>query len=96
MNKKQISGLYMKENILMGAIAFLLGIGVGMFFQQILMTIFYRVFGMDYPLHVQLNGWSMLMTSGIYILCYFFALDPEPTVVQKDDHCGIDADGKGK
>lgn len=74
MNKKQISGLYMKENILMGAIAFLLGIGVGMFFQQILMTIFYRVFGMDYPLHVQLNGWSMLMTSGIYILCYFFAL----------------------
>ena len=65
----------MKENILMGAIAFLLGIGVGMFFQQILMTIFYRVFGMDYPLHVQLNGWSMLMTSGIYILCYFFCAD---------------------
>ena len=74
MNKKQISGLYMKENILMGMIAFLMGIGVGMFLQQILMTIFYRVFGMDYPLHVQLNGWSMLMTSGIYILCYFFAL----------------------
>lgn len=71
MNKKQISGLYMKENILMGMIAFVIGIGVGMFLQQILMTIFYRVFGMDYPLHAQLNGWSMLMTSGIYILCYF-------------------------
>lgn len=83
MDKKQISRLYMKENILMGAISFLLGIGVGMFLQQILMTIFYRVFGMDYPLHVQLNGWSMLMTSGIYILCYFFVLIRNRRLFQK-------------
>ena len=26
----------------------------------------------------------------------FFCADPKPTAVQKDDHCGIDADGKGK
>lgn len=63
MNKKQVSRLYMKENLWMGALAFVLGLFAGAFLQQILMTVFYRVFSMDYPLHVEINGWSMLMTA---------------------------------
>lgn len=74
MNKKQVSRLYMKENLWMGALAFVLGLFAGAFLQQILMTVFYRVFSMDYPLHVEINGWSMLMTAIVYVLCYVFAL----------------------
>lgn len=96
MNKKQISGLYMKENILMGAIAFLLGIGVGMFFSadpddDILQSVWN---GLSASCTVKRLEYADDQRNLHTVL--FFCADPEPTVVQKDDHCGIDADGKGK
>lgn len=74
MGKKQVSGVYMRENILMGIMAFGLGLIVGIFLQQILMTVFYQIFSRDYQLHVEIGGWCMLVTVCIYFLCYLFAL----------------------
>lgn len=74
MSKKQVSGVYTRENVLMGVMAFGLGMAAGIFLQQILMTVFYRIFSRDYQLHIEINGWCILVTVCIYFLCYFFAL----------------------
>jgi len=74
LKKKELSRLYMKENLLIGLAALLLGIGVGAFLQQIIMTVFYSVFSEDYQLHIQMNGWCLLMTVSCYLACYLFAL----------------------
>ena len=74
LKKKELSRLYMKENLLIGLAALLLGIGAGTFLQQIIMTVFYSVFSEDYQLHIQMNGWCLLMTVSCYLACYLFAL----------------------
>ena len=38
MNKKEVSGLYMKENLLLGVCSFVIGLGLGMLLQQVLHT----------------------------------------------------------
>ena len=41
LKKKELSRLYMKENLLIGTVALILGIGLGTLLQQIIMTVFY-------------------------------------------------------
>ena len=74
LKKKQLSRLYMKENLLIGTVALLLGIGLGTLLQQIIMTVFYSVFSEDYHLRIQINGWCLFMTVCCYYACYLFAL----------------------
>ena len=47
MRKKQISKLYMRENMLMGAGAFAVGLLFGMLLQQILMAVLYAMLQTD-------------------------------------------------
>ena len=44
LKKKELSKLYMKENLLIGTVALLLGMVLGTLVQQIIMTVFYSVF----------------------------------------------------
>ena len=74
LKKKELSRLYMKENLLIGTAALLLGIGLGTLLQQIIMTVFYSVFSEDYHLRIQMNGWCLFMTVCCYYACYLFAL----------------------
>ncbi len=74
LKKKNLSRLYMKENLLVGTAAFFIGLGVGTLLQQIIMTVFYSVFSEDYQLHVQMNIGCLVMTAGCYFACYLFAL----------------------
>lgn len=74
MRKKEISRLYMRENMLLGAGAFLFGLLLGMLLQQILMAILYAMTQMDYKLHLEFNRWCILMTVGCYAGCYLLAL----------------------
>ena len=74
LKKKELSRLYMKENLLIGTVALILGIGLGTLLQQIIMTVFYSVFSEDYHLRIQMNGWCLLMTVCCYYACYLFAL----------------------
>ena len=53
MKKKAVARLYTKENLLIGILALAAGIVVGVFLQQIIMTVFYSVFNEDYRLHIQ-------------------------------------------
>lgn len=74
MKKKAVARLYTKENLLIGILALAAGIVVGVFLQQIIMTVFYSVFNEDYRLHIQMNGWCLFMTASCYLACYLLAL----------------------
>ena len=74
MKRKQISRLYMRENILIEIIGFLAGAVAGIFLQQIIMTIFFSMFSQGYRIKVEFSWWSVLMTTGCYFSCYLLAL----------------------
>lgn len=83
LKKKELSRLYLKENLLIGTAALVFGIAAGTLLQQIIMTVFYSVFSEDYPLHIQMSGWCLLMTAGCYFACYLFALMRNKRVFKK-------------
>ena len=72
--KKEIARLYFTENLLLGAGAFLVGMGLGLLFQQILLSIFYSMVQLDYKLHLEWNRNCILMTAACYLCCYLLAL----------------------
>ncbi len=74
MKKKQISRLYMRENIIMGAGAFLAGTALGILLQQLIMAVLYTMLQDSYDLRVELNRWCILMTVSCYAGCYLLAL----------------------
>lgn len=72
--KKEIARLYIRENLLLGAGAFVLGMGLGVLLQQILTAILYGMIQADYHLNLELNPSCVFMTAGCYMGCYFLAL----------------------
>lgn len=74
LKKKEISRLYMRENMLMGLGAFGFGLPLGLLLQQFLMAVLYSMIQMDYSLHLEFNGWCVLTTAGCYGGCYILAL----------------------
>lgn len=74
MKKKTVSRLYIRENILLGCIAFLLGCVLGVLLQQILLTILFSMVRMEYRLHISINRRTVLLTVLCYAGCYLLAL----------------------
>ena len=74
LKKKEISRLYMRENMLMGAGAFGAGLLFGVLLQQILMAVLYTMIQTDYEVHLEFNLWCVLTTAGCYGGCYLLAL----------------------
>ena len=74
MGKRQIAQLYMRENMLLGAAAFLVGLMFGMLVQQILMAVLYSMILMECRLDIELDGRCIAMTALCYAGCYLLAL----------------------
>lgn len=74
MGKRQIAKLYMRENMLLGAGAFLAGLVFGMLVQQILMSVLYSMVLMDFRLNIEINRTCLVMTLLCYAGCYLLAL----------------------
>lgn len=74
MKKRQVSSLFIRENALIGVLAFFIGIVPGMFLQQVFTTIFYSIFGENYIIKIEFNIYSFLLTLVLYLGIYFFAL----------------------
>lgn len=74
MKKKTVSTLYIRENLLLGSSAFLLGCMLGVLLQQILLSIMFSMVKMEYHLHITFNRWTILMTLLCYAGCYLLAL----------------------
>lgn len=74
MRKKMISRLYMRENMVLGAGAFLCGLLLGLLLQQILLSILFSMIQEQYHLHLYLDTRCIVMTISCYAGCYFLAL----------------------
>lgn len=74
MKKKQIAKLYMRENVLFGAGAFLTGLVLGVLVQQMIMSVLYSMVSMDYRIHIEMNKNCLIMTGSCYAGCYILAL----------------------
>ena len=74
MKKKTISRLYMRENILLGALSFIVGIPLGILFQQVLLAVMSAMVYMEYKIQISFNIWTILMTVLCYGGCYLLAL----------------------
>lgn len=74
MKKKTISRLYMRENILLGTLSFIVGIPLGILFQQVLLAAMSAMVYMEYKIQISFNIWTILMTVLCYGGCYLLAL----------------------
>lgn len=74
MKKKEVSSLFIKENAIIGILAFLLGIIPGIFLKQIFTSIFYSIFNEKYSLKVEFSVYSFLLTFVLFLGSYFIAL----------------------
>lgn len=74
MKKKTISRLYVRENVLLGCVAFLVGCVLGVLLQQILLTIMFSMVRMEYHMHISIDRRTVLMTVLCYAGCYLLAL----------------------
>lgn len=74
MKKQEIARVYFIENLILGSISFLAGTVLGVFVQQILMTIFYSMMNTTYSISIQVNPLSLLMTLICYTACFIVAL----------------------
>lgn len=74
MKKKEIARLYIRENAMLGAVAFLMGMVLGVLLQQVIMAILYSMIQIRYDIHMEFNRACILMTAGCYAGCYLLAL----------------------
>lgn len=74
MKRGKIAKLYIRENLLLGTGAFVIGMGLGAVLQQILLSVFYSMVQMNYHLRLELNRNCILMTAACYGGCYLLAL----------------------
>lgn len=74
MKKKTIARLYIRENLLLGGIAFLAGLFIGVLLEQVLLAILFALMRMEYHLNFCMNKWTILMTVLCYAGCYLLAL----------------------
>ncbi len=74
MKKKTISKVYFRENIILSIVAFAFGIVVGLGLEQFIMTIFFKIMGSSYHIHVEVSVWGLCMTFLCYSVCFLLAL----------------------
>lgn len=74
MKKKQMAQLFWLETTLLGFVSLLLGLIPGFLFQKLFINIFYSVLNETYHLTAEFSLWGMLITVGVILLAYLFAL----------------------
>ena len=67
--KRVVATLIFRENILIGLLAFSLGLSVGMLLSQVLEAVVFHMFGMTYTLHFHFSWKTTVLT-----LFYFFVM----------------------
>lgn len=74
MRKKQLSALYLKENIALGICAFIVGLFLGSGVQQVLFFVFYKSIGGNYKVNLYVSAGSVFFTIILYGMCFVIAL----------------------
>ncbi len=74
MKKRTIARLYIRENLLLGGVSFLIGTAAGILLQQVLMAVMFSMVQMEYRLSIAPDGRTMLMAAVCFGGCYLLAL----------------------
>ena len=74
MTKREISRLYLRESLLLGAAAFAGGIALGLLLQQVLMAVLYSAIRMEYHIRLEWSFGCLITTAACYGGCYLLAL----------------------
>ena len=73
MKKGQVARVYIRENLMLGGIAFFVGSVLGVFFQQILRSVIDSMVRIPYSFRLSWDYRTWLMTFGCYAGCYLLA-----------------------
>ncbi|MEE1306101.1 MAG: ABC transporter permease [Agathobacter sp.] len=74
MNQKEIAQLYMRENLIMGGIAFVIGSVVGFFLEQGLLVLLYQLFSKEYQIRSEFSFIGLIVTFVCFFVCYLRTL----------------------
>jgi len=74
MEKKQITRIFRRENMILGVVSMLLGLLPGFIFQKIFINMFYAILDVDYRMSLEFSPWGVLITFGVLVLAYLLAL----------------------
>jgi len=74
MEKKQITRIFRRENMILGVVSMLLGLLPGFIFQKIFINVFYAILDVDYRMSLEFSPWGVLITFGVLVLAYLMAL----------------------
>lgn len=74
MKKKQIIKLFLRENMLIGFIAFLLGIIPGFLIQKVISAIFNHLFTREQKFNIGYHPYTILLTAGVLGMVYLIVL----------------------
>lgn len=74
MKKRQIAGLFIKENSILASMAFLLGIVPGILLQQLLNYIFYGFFSKEYRMSGNFQWENLIYSFLLYIAFFLFSV----------------------
>lgn len=67
MDQKKIARLYLIENLIMGSVAFVIGVFAGFFLEQGQLVLFYQLFSKEYQIHVGISPVGL----GVAFVCFF-------------------------
>ncbi|MDR2888295.1 MAG: FtsX-like permease family protein, partial [Lachnospiraceae bacterium] len=73
-NKKKIARMFRNENILLGILSLLIGILPGLIAQKLFINVFYAIMDSEYRITAEFNLPGLLLTGGVVLLSYLFAL----------------------
>ena len=71
---RDVASLFVRENLLMGAGAFIISLLVGSFLYQILDMIIMRIFQAQYQIQFQFSAKALALTAGYGAAIYLFAM----------------------
>ena len=76
----------MKENLPLGVCSFVIGLGLGMLLQQVLLVVLYSVIQVELRPHLEFNGYCFLMT--VSPLCRMLSAGTVPVQpeIPQDEH----------
>lgn len=74
MTKGQIATIFIKENVLLGFLSFLVGIFPGFFFQQVFTTIFYKVMGEESKISLDFHMTTVWTSLFFFAMAFLIAL----------------------
>ena len=83
MKKKEILSLFMKENRIIGTVAFFLGIIPGIFIQQIITSVFYKICNKGYYIKIDFSILGFLLSLVIYAYIFIRAMHKNKKKLKK-------------